>query len=501
MKENEQKDKSLINNSVNANIRKFRVAFEFESQVKPLIIELSFDEQNKKILPDNKYFDKMYDNLKSRYEFDIKQVALKGWNKYLESKIKDYHAQISEYPADNYGDYLILVLFLEMVQYHWAENKLDQKNIWYNVESLQDLSQHFPRQILNVSSNSHEIAGGERFNNCADYLKNDLVKIVFIDDFPMEVVPQLFKLQNFCTKPLEVDVTSFNFGKKIRYNKNDNKNRTEKVVKEVRRILGIKDDVTDPENSVESNLQKKEAVSKLKFVGQTPMSCDDTQISWFQNNFCGFSKDKTVHAEGNFETVFNGFDPDINRKKYAPFLDPQIGLNSIETVEPSNNLNEVNKPESDTVDTIHDPHTEKTISFRSFKDSYLGLNGSEVQEEQKDESKTKTQKNKGQLMLTWAFLILCGIIFIGAPSGAVLFGVSFGLKEGITVVGIMIFSGLGFGFLLAELRQQNLDISLSDDNLVDYNSQEVKSQEIKIPLLENGTKNKDVSNELNDKNS
>ena len=220
MKGNEQKDKSLINNSVNANIRKFRVAFEFESQKEPLIIELSFDEQNKKILPDNKYFDKIYENLKGEYECDIRQVALKGWNKYLESKIKDYHAQISEYPADNYGDYLILVLFLEMVQYHWAENKLDQKNIWYNVESLQDLSQHFPRQTLDVSSKSQKIVGGERFNNCADYLKNDLVEIVFIDDFPMEVVPQLFKLQNFCTKPLEVDVTSFNFGKKIRYYRN-----------------------------------------------------------------------------------------------------------------------------------------------------------------------------------------------------------------------------------------------------------------------------------------
>jgi len=513
MKENKQDDENLINNSVNTNIKKFRVAFEFENQKTPLIIELSIDEKNKKILPDNKYFDKIYDNLKSKLKCDIKQVALKQWSKYLENEIEGYHAQISEYPEDSYGDYLILVLFLEMVQYHWDENKSDQKNIWYNVESLQDLSRHFPRSVLDVNSHSQKSVGGEIFNNCADCLKSNLVKIVFIDDFPMEVVPQLFKLQNFCTKPLKVDVTPFNLGKRIDYDKNDNKNRTEKVVKEVKKILGIKDDATDPKNSVESNLPKKKAVSNLKFVWVETMSQSGVATDWFLDNLCG--RDNTdeqnrVAYASHGNLGFNlEFDPDINRKQYAPFLDNQITPNAIEVKQPG---------------MIKDPCGSGYITSEEFRSRYLGVivpEDIEEQEEQeepegererarkrkrknidnntKEENKTGAQKSKGQLMLTWILLVLCGIIFVGTPLGAYLFGVLFAWKIGIPVVGIMIFSGLGFEFLLAELKQQNSDISLSSDNKdTDYPKTSV---EYESPLLENRIKNKDVSNELNDRSN
>ena len=112
----------------------------------------------------------------------------------------------------------------------------------------------------------YKVKSESQLNKVNEKLKVSLEKIVFIDDFPMEVVPQLFKLQKFCDKALEIDVTPFNNGKKIDYKKDDNEKRTKRVMRKVENILGVEPNTPAEKNPDGDNLKPRSALSKLKFI-------------------------------------------------------------------------------------------------------------------------------------------------------------------------------------------------------------------------------------------
>lgn len=519
-------------------IKKFSVTFTFKSKsgnFNPIIVEMDFDESTKKILPNNKYFDKMTNHLK-----EWKHVVLWMWNKYLNDKIKGYN--YNEKTIDGAGDYCILFLFLEMVSQGWKvsntfwykDNNFERR--WYEEENIKAYAQRFGHHgCKNGNDNNFSY-----LDNLFKYQMKSLDEIIIPNDLPSEIISQLYKLQSFCqcrivtpnTKNInpdnQIQTANINLpNKKLindagnTLNQTDANRENHEIIKTPKKIKK-RGTETNPEVNLNSGaiFTNKTNINQNK-TGLTQKLINDT------NNIL-----KPIDASFENRTT-NQPQQVINERmiKKGPEIDLKSNSNAISTNQTNinqnkniliqgkdNKLKEIREPEileqlrnsKILVQKVFDS-VQNTLKEQQQK---ANVKQSNIAHEEKIKQSKAIVKRKSvdltykcNLVFLYIVLVLCLMIFIGVPLNVFLSGILLTLEIGIPIIVVTILAAIGFVFSLTELnklKQQNSDILLSSDNksanyqkLFVLSRNTVQKQGKKSPFL----KDINLKDRLDDKNN
>ena len=125
----------------------------------------------------------------------------------------------------------------------------------------------------------------ESIKNSKEQIKNNLVKIDLGEDFLIDIIPDIFKLQNLCENNLKVEVPYMPYmGSKNKITKE----KTEQIIKQIGNLCG------------------KSGKKKITFVekGVEKYHLDDDMNSWIQGYVCGYGGDGHGEQAEKYKTRY-----------------------------------------------------------------------------------------------------------------------------------------------------------------------------------------------------
>ena len=166
------------------------------------------------------------------------------------------------------------------------------------------LNKFLEKQVLDLESalvcamqqNEVDNLTAENIKASEDQIKNNLEKIDLDEDFLIDIIPDIFKLQNLCENNLEVEVPYMPYmGKQNEINEG----KTEKIIKQI------------------DSLYDKSGEKKITFVekGVQEYHLDDDMNSWIQGYVCG--QGGSNGYDNKYQTKYANWKIAITKEKKA----------------------------------------------------------------------------------------------------------------------------------------------------------------------------------------
>ena len=233
-------------------------------------------------LPAKKNFLERDKAMKENYEI-AKEYKIKFYFKDDNTKYEINYEAISGKPFYNYKDFKL------------GQKKKTKKYCGENAGYL------FLALISAVQSNNNENLTPENIKISQEKIKNNLVKIDLGEDFLIDIIPDIFELQNLCKNNLEVEVWKCLAPGTLKQMSNEEYlNKTDEILEKVKSIRG------------DNNSKMITFVEKGKFVNYGGMwgGTDNSWIRGYLYGQCGL-----YGYDNKYKTKYANYEKEIIKQK------------------------------------------------------------------------------------------------------------------------------------------------------------------------------------------